>query len=235
LKPKGEDCPFLSPPRASGASEAGAVVAPAWEQGAEATPHPLRGGDLSPCAYAPAQGCAPAPVRPRPAPASCSRLRYAPALFVARRALSVVRPPAPLSSAVRGSAWGEGGGHAPTGAGGRVRGTPCPLHRVRTAPCPPPACSFQPPKEAKSASDFPSSKDRLTVSGGFAHARGACLPLSLNTARAFAFGEEKISRRGHSVRTATEGSGRMCRGGQGERTEAKGKASLPSLPPALSF
>jgi len=59
---------------------------------------------------------------------------------------------------------------------------------------PAPRACFRPPKEAEFASAFPSLKDRLTVSGGFAHATGACLPFSLNLAPAFAFGEEKISR-----------------------------------------
>jgi len=69
---------------------------------------------------------------------------------------------------------GRGRGARADRRGGRVRGT-APLYRVRNAPlCPLRAC-FQPPKEAKFASDYPSSKGRLTVSGGFAHATGACL------------------------------------------------------------
>ena len=81
----------------------------------------------------------------------------------------------------------------------------------------PPAPCFQPPKEAKSAPDYPSLRVRLTVSGGFAHARGACLLPEPNLAPAFAFGEEKIRRAGEGKK-------------KGQRQRAKLPCPLCPLP-----
>ena len=139
LKPKGEECPSLPPPRASGASEEGVVVARAWEQGGRGRLRLLRGGNLSPRAS----------------------LRAG------------VRPFAPAQG------WSD---------------PPFSLARRSEGGSPRPRACFRPPKEAEFASDYPSSGVKLTVSGGFAHATGACLLPELNLAPALRQSRRKISR-----------------------------------------
>ena len=112
--------------------------------------------------------------------------------------------------------WGEQGAEAtPRLLRGGQTPRLCSLGGQRGSPPRPRAC-FQPLKEAKFAPDYPSSGVKLTVSGGFAHATGACLLPELNLAPAFAFGEEKIA-------GGCAGEGKE----KGQRQEAS-----PSLPPA---
>jgi hypothetical protein len=114
--------------------------------------------------------------------------------------------------------------------GGRGEGRLRPLRGGQTPPpllarrseggSPRPRACFRPPKEAEFASDFPSLKDRLTVSGGFAHARGACLLSELNFAPAFQKRREKIG-------CAGEGKEK------GQRQEAEPPCLLCPLPSPL--